>query len=231
MAEKYPTNYILLGFFTLFESIALGGLCASVGMPNLHSAHFSSIDVISIENGRWSDCSRSFGLHCYCCNWINTLCVGWEFRQLMVFHCRFQTKYDFISWAGGLMVVMLCLMTFGMIYNLMNVDLWVVLGFIRIFFPRSPVVEAIYAAAMALVFSVYILIDTQMLVSHSMSFPPKLSDRSRKSEAGYGPIHRCCIGVVHCELKRPVNFLCLSAGHHQSVYTNTQIFTRNQSGQ
>lgn len=119
VAEKYPTNYIILTFFTLFESIALGGLCA----------------VVAKQTG-----GGQIVLEALLCTAV--IVVGLTFFA-------FQTKYDFISWAGGLLVVLLALMMFGLI---------------RLFFPRSPIVEAIYAAAMALVFAVYILIDTQMII-------------------------------------------------------------------
>lgn len=39
IAQKYPTNYILLTFFTLFESIGLGGLCAVVSKLDTRRCH------------------------------------------------------------------------------------------------------------------------------------------------------------------------------------------------
>lgn len=42
---------------------------------------------------------------------------------------------------------------------------YVYAGLVRLLFPYSPIVEAIYASIMALVFCVYIIIDTQLIVS------------------------------------------------------------------
>ncbi|CAD1808282.1 unnamed protein product [Candida parapsilosis] len=61
----------------------------------------------------------------------------------------FQTKYDFISWQG----------TLGMI-------LWGLIGwgFIMMFFPGSKGVENVYSFVGAIVFSIYIIIDTQKIM-------------------------------------------------------------------
>lgn len=61
----------------------------------------------------------------------------------------FQTKYDFISWQG----------TLGMI-------LWGLIGwgFIMIFFPGNKGIENVYSFIGAIVFSVYIIIDTQKIM-------------------------------------------------------------------
>ncbi|KAI5954365.1 hypothetical protein KGF54_002140 [Candida jiufengensis] len=61
----------------------------------------------------------------------------------------FQTKYDFISWQG----------TVGMI-------LWglIGMGFIMIFFPGSTFIDNVYSFIGAIVFSIYVIIDTQKLM-------------------------------------------------------------------
>lgn len=60
----------------------------------------------------------------------------------------FQTKYDFTGWG-----------------TYMYVALWIVIlfGFITIFV-RIPIMQTIYSACIALIFSMYLVYDTQMLV-------------------------------------------------------------------
>eukprot|EP01055_Gregarina_sp_Pseudo9_P000576 Gregarina_sp_Pseudo_9__575@NODE_136_length_4074_cov_82_022057_g126_i0_p3_GENE_NODE_136_length_4074_cov_82_022057_g126_i0NODE_136_length_4074_cov_82_022057_g126_i0_p3_ORF_typecomplete_len249_score15_45Bax1I/PF01027_20/1_1e55BaxI_1/PF12811_7/9_9e06DUF1118/PF06549_12/1_2DUF1118/PF06549_12/1_9e03DUF2809/PF10990_8/0_74DUF2809/PF10990_8/4_7e03DUF2809/PF10990_8/12_NODE_136_length_4074_cov_82_022057_g126_i0171917 len=60
-----------------------------------------------------------------------------------------QTKHDFTKWNGILASCFLALFAFG---------------FLRIFFPHSGFFETVYATLGALIFSCYIVIDTQMLV-------------------------------------------------------------------
>jgi FtsH-binding integral membrane protein len=71
------------------------------------------------------------------------------FIALTLFAC--QTKYDFTAWQpylfGGLWVVIL----FGFMYS---------------FFPASSKVELVYGVVTALLFSGYILFDTQMIMRH-----------------------------------------------------------------
>jgi FtsH-binding integral membrane protein len=71
------------------------------------------------------------------------------FVALTLFAC--QTKYDFTSWMPYL---------FGM--------LWVMIlfGFMAAFFPYSSKVELGYGVVGALVFSAYILVDTQLVMRH-----------------------------------------------------------------
>ena len=62
-----------------------------------------------------------------------------------------QTKYDFTSWMPYL---------FG--------GLWVIVlfGFMAVWFPRNSTAEFIYGALAALIFSGYILVDTQLVMRH-----------------------------------------------------------------
>lgn len=71
------------------------------------------------------------------------------FVALTLFAC--QTKYDFTSWMPYL---------FG--------SLWVLIlfGFMAAFFPHSSTVELIYGVVAALIFSGYILVDTQLIMRH-----------------------------------------------------------------
>jgi len=71
------------------------------------------------------------------------------FVALTLFAC--QTKYDFTSWMPYL---------FG--------GLWVVIifGFMSAFFPHSSKVELGYGVVCALIFSGYILVDTQLVMRH-----------------------------------------------------------------
>ena len=71
------------------------------------------------------------------------------FVALTLFAC--QTKYDFTSWMPYL---------FG--------GLWAIIlfGFVAAFFPYNSTAELIYGALAALIFSGYILVDTQLVMRH-----------------------------------------------------------------
>lgn len=71
------------------------------------------------------------------------------FVFLSLFAC--QTKYDFTSWAPYL---------FGSLWIL------IIFGFMAAFFPHGKTVELIYGGVAALIFSGYILVDTQMVMRH-----------------------------------------------------------------
>jgi FtsH-binding integral membrane protein len=70
------------------------------------------------------------------------------FIALTLFAC--QTKYDFVSWQPYL---------FGALWFL------IIFGFMASFF-RSSTTELIYSGAAALIFSGYILVDTQLIMRH-----------------------------------------------------------------
>ncbi|KAL9112824.1 MAG: hypothetical protein Q9227_002901 [Pyrenula ochraceoflavens] len=71
------------------------------------------------------------------------------FFALTIFAC--QTKYDFTSWMPYL---------FG--------GLWVLIlfGFMAAFFPHGKTIETVYGGVAALIFSGYILVDTQLVMRH-----------------------------------------------------------------
>ena len=71
------------------------------------------------------------------------------FVFLTLFAC--QSKYDFTSWMPYL---------FG--------ALWIVIlfGFMSMFFPHSSTMDTVYGGACALIFSGYILVDTQLVMRH-----------------------------------------------------------------
>ena len=71
------------------------------------------------------------------------------FVALTLFAC--QTKYDFTSWMPYL---------FG--------SLWILIlfGFVAAFFPYNSTMELVYGGAAALIFSAYILVDTQLVMRH-----------------------------------------------------------------
>ena len=71
------------------------------------------------------------------------------FLALTLFAC--QTKYDFTSWMPYL---------FGSLWGL------ILFGFIAIWFPYNSTAEAIYGGLGALIFSGYILVDTQLVMRH-----------------------------------------------------------------
>ncbi|PBP16427.1 transmembrane BAX inhibitor motif-containing protein [Diplocarpon rosae] len=71
------------------------------------------------------------------------------FVALTIFAC--QSKYDFTSWAPYL---------FGGLWAL------ILFGFMAAFFPRSSTTELVYSGFGALIFSGYILVDTQLIMRH-----------------------------------------------------------------
>lgn len=71
------------------------------------------------------------------------------FFALTLFAC--QTKYDFTSWIPYL---------FGALWLL------VIFGFMAMFFPYNSKVELGYGIIAALIFSAYILVDTQLVMRH-----------------------------------------------------------------
>ena len=71
------------------------------------------------------------------------------FIGLTLFAC--QTKYDFTSWMPYL---------FGALWFL------ILFGFMAAFFPMGSTMELIYGGLAALIFSGYILVDTQLVMRH-----------------------------------------------------------------
>lgn len=71
------------------------------------------------------------------------------FVALTLFAC--QTKYDFTSWMPYL---------FGGLWAL------ILFGFMAAFFPYNSTAELVYGAIAALIFSGYILVDTQLVMRH-----------------------------------------------------------------
>lgn len=71
------------------------------------------------------------------------------FVGLTLFAC--QTKYDFTSWIPYLFGALWCL---------------ILVGLMSAFFPRSSGVELAYSGITALIFSGYILVDTQLVMRH-----------------------------------------------------------------
>ncbi|MCJ1409849.1 hypothetical protein MMC19_003932 [Ptychographa xylographoides] len=71
------------------------------------------------------------------------------FLALTLFAC--QTKYDFTSWMPYL---------FGGLWAL------ILFGFMGVFFPYNSTAELIYGGIAALIFSGYILVDTQLIMRH-----------------------------------------------------------------
>ncbi|KAI9889584.1 MAG: hypothetical protein M1814_005187 [Vezdaea aestivalis] len=71
------------------------------------------------------------------------------FVGLTLFAC--QTKYDFTSWIPYV---------YGLLWGL------ILFGFMSVFFPYNSTVELVYSGLAALIFSAYILIDTQLIMRH-----------------------------------------------------------------
>jgi len=77
------------------------------------------------------------------------LLTGGIFVFLTLFAC--QTKYDFTSWMPYL---------FGSLWGL------VLFSFMYMWFPYNSTAELIYGGLAALIFSGYILVDTQLIMRH-----------------------------------------------------------------
>jgi protein lifeguard len=71
------------------------------------------------------------------------------FVALTLFAC--QSKYDFTSWMPYL---------FGALWIL------IIFGFMAAFFPHGKTIELVYGVVAALIFSGYILVDTQLVMRH-----------------------------------------------------------------
>merc|ERR1719189_1287630 len=72
----------------------------------------------------------------------------------------FQTKIDFTAMGGVLLAVLICFIIFGLI---------------AAFFPASRTVKLVYASIGCIIFSLYIVYDTQLMVggSHKYSLSPE----------------------------------------------------------
>ncbi|CAF2434698.1 unnamed protein product [Rotaria sp. Silwood2] len=110
---EYPTNFILLGLFTLFESVTIG-------------TFVSFFDKVLVIQAILITAVIVVGLTIY----------------------TFQTKRDFSTMGAGLFAF-LCVLIAG--------------GIIQMFI-RSPVMELCLALAGALVFSLYLVFDTQRIM-------------------------------------------------------------------
>jgi len=72
----------------------------------------------------------------------------------------FQTKLDFTAWGGALLAVLV---------------VFVIFGFIAAFLPNQRTVRLVYAAIGTVIFSLYIVYDTQLMIggSHKYSLSPE----------------------------------------------------------
>jgi len=123
--RKTPINYILLGAFTVCESLSLG----VVGMVY-------TVDSIMIAAG------------------ITLALV----IILTIF--AFQTKVDFTACRGAMACILF---------------VFIICSFIMIFIPYNRILEVVYAGIGAIIFSVYLIIDTQMMMGgeHKFSISPE----------------------------------------------------------
>ena len=124
LRRQTPTNFILLGLFTLCESFLLGVIS---------SQYDTKIVLVAIT--------------------VTAIVAV----SLTIF--AFQTKIDFTIYSGLMFVVLICLIVFGII---------------AIIFPND-ILTAVYGSLGALVFSAYLVIDTQMMIGgkHRYSLSPE----------------------------------------------------------
>jgi len=117
--RSFPTNFILLGLFTLFESFLLGVV----------SAHYQVDEVL-----------MAMGI------------VAVVTLAITVF--ALQTKYDFTMMGGCLFVALIVLLCFG---------------FLTIFF-HNKIVRLVYACLGALIFGLYLVFDTQLMMGGNKKY-------------------------------------------------------------
>lgn len=122
--RKAPTNYILLGVFTVAEAFLLG----------VTSASYEAVEVL-----------MAVGITAAVC------------LALTLF--AFQTKYDFTMCGGFLLVSVVILLIFGIVA----------------IFVHNKIVSLVYASLGALIFSMYLVYDTQLMMggSHKYSISPE----------------------------------------------------------
>jgi len=113
LRKTFPHNFILLGIFTLFESLLLG----------VFSAHMDTKSVV-----------MAIGI-------TAVVCVS-----LTIF--AFQTKIDFTVYTGAAFVGLMIL---------------ILMGFVMMFV-KAPIAHIVYGGFGAILFSFFLLIDTQMIV-------------------------------------------------------------------
>ncbi|EWC48088.1 hypothetical protein DRE_02667 [Drechslerella stenobrocha 248] len=114
--KDYPTNYLLLGLFTVFESYTVA----------LITSFYDSKIVLEAV--------------------VITAVV---FGGLTLF--ALQTKYDFTQWQGVLMT---------------GVWILVAAGLVSMFFSHSSGFELAYSIVAVVIFSGYVLVDTQLIMKH-----------------------------------------------------------------
>jgi len=128
--RSYPANYIMLGLFTLAESVMVGFVCRQY-------TEESVLLVLGIT------CLAVVGLTAF----------------------AFQTRYDFTSFGPYLCCA--CLVLLGFSLSLLVVSMCGLRG------PAFEVAHICYSALVALLFSMYIVYDTQMIMvgkhTHQMS--------------------------------------------------------------
>lgn len=122
--RRAPTNFILLGVFTLGEAFLLG----------VTSASYEAVEVL-----------MAVGITAAVC------------LALTLF--AFQTKYDFTMCGGFLLVSVVILLIFGIVA----------------IFVHNRIVSLVYASLGALIFSMYLVYDTQLMMGgkHKYSISPE----------------------------------------------------------
>lgn len=148
--RKAPMNFIFLTLFTLAQAFLL-----AVTSANFQSQEVSSGRITRAFRTIFIDNSSSFSLPLQVMLAVGitaAVCLG-----LTLF--AFQTKWDFTVMGGILFVAVLVLMLFGLV---------------AIFFPGKTI-TLVYASAGALIFSIYLVYDTQLMLggSHKYSISPE----------------------------------------------------------
>lgn len=113
------------------------------------------------------------GLFTVCEGWlVGAICSTYEVQEVLIAVgmtagvvmaltvFAMQTKIDFTAWGGALLCVLV---------------VFVLAGFIAAFFPQTRTVRLVYAIIGAIIFSLYIVFDTQMMIggNHKYSLDPE----------------------------------------------------------
>lgn len=146
--RKAPMNFIFLTLFTLAQAFLLAVTSANFQSQEVSSRIFLPFLTIFITHSLLSmplQVMLAVGI-------TAAVCLG-----LTLF--AFQTKWDFTVMGGILFVAVLVLMLFGLV---------------AIFFPGKTI-TLVYASAGALIFSIYLVYDTQLMLggSHKYSISPE----------------------------------------------------------
>lgn len=139
--RRFPTNMILLSVFTLAESYLVGTICAFYDTDVvLKAVATTAIIVVALTLFAFQVRHR-----------LEAARLTHTRAHAAPSIVRSQTKIDFTLMTGSLLSILMA---------------FIIFGFLVIFFPSS-ILRSVYASLGALLFSVFIVYDTQLLLGGS----------------------------------------------------------------